>query len=138
MREIRAFYHDHHHVVLVQNVQSHLFLASAPGEEHPLHALELSTFHDPQRVALDWNLPWHLSVVHSPEETAEQAGQMPTTQIEATKGTACWSEASKWQLRQVVLSYSDFHVSDSALIVSPRRVILTIEQLNVCGDNGWH
>lgn len=38
-----------------------------------------------------------------------------------------------WQLRQVVVSDSDLHVSDGALIVLPVRLILTIEQLNVRG-----
>jgi hypothetical protein len=38
-----------------------------------------------------------------------------------------------WQLGQVIVSYSNLHVSDSALIVSPLRVVLTIEQLNIRG-----
>ena len=38
-----------------------------------------------------------------------------------------------WQLRQVIVSYSNLHVSDSAVIVSTLWVILAIEQLNIRG-----
>jgi hypothetical protein len=38
-----------------------------------------------------------------------------------------------WQLRQVIVSYSNLHVSDSAVIVSALRVILAIEQLKISG-----
>ena len=87
----------------------------------------------PERVSLDRNLGGHLPVVHSPQETAEQAGQMPATEIEAAKRAAWWGEASGRQLRQVIIPYSNLHVSDLALIVSPIRIILAIEQLDVCG-----
>ena len=37
------------------------------------------------------------------------------------------------ELRQVIVSDSDFHVSDSAVTISSLRVVLTIEQLDVRG-----
>jgi len=71
--------------------------------------------------------------MHSPEETTQQAGQVPAMQIEAAQGATGRSEASARQLRQVIVSDSDLHVSDRVLIVSILRVILTIEQLEICG-----
>jgi hypothetical protein len=82
---------------------------------------------------LNWNFGGHFAVMHSPQETAEDAGQMPAMQIEATQRAAWWSEASMWQLCQVIVSDSDFHVSDRALIILPIRPILTMEQLNIRG-----
>jgi len=102
-------------------------------QERCFDTLESSAFHDPERVALDWNLRRHLPVMHSPQETTQQAGQVQAMQIETAERAAGRGEASAWQLRKVVVSDSDLHVSDSALIVSPLRVILTIEQLDVRG-----
>ena len=102
-------------------------------QERCLDALEPTALVDPQHVSLDGDLRGQFAVVHSPQETAEYASHMPAVQIEAAEGTAWWSEASRRQLRQVVISDSDLHVSDRALIVLPVRPILTIEQLNVRG-----
>jgi len=104
-----------------------------PLEKRSRHALEPASPMDPQHVSLDGDLRGQFAVVHSPQETAEYASHMPAVQIEAAEGTAWWSEASRRQLRQVVISDSDLHVSDRALIVLPVRPILTIEQLNVRG-----
>jgi len=58
---------------------------------------------------------------------------MPTMQIEAAQRAAWRREAPVRQLRQVIVTDSDFHMSDLAIIVSPIRLILTMEQLNVRG-----
>jgi len=71
--------------------------------------------------------------MHSPEETTHQAGQVPAMQIEAAERPAGRGEASTWQLREIVISDSDLHVSDRALIIATVRPVLTIEQLNVRG-----
>ena len=104
-----------------------------PLEERPRHALEPAPLVYPQDVSLDGDLGGHLSVMHSPEETTQQAGQVPAMQIEAAQRATGRSEASARQLRQVIVSDSDLHVSDRVLIVSILRVILTIEQLEICG-----
>jgi hypothetical protein len=88
---------------------------------------------NPEHVSLDGNLRRHLSIMHSPQETAEYAGHVPAMQVEAAERPAGRGKASMWQLREVVISDSDLHVSDRALIVLPVRPILTIEQLNVRG-----
>jgi hypothetical protein len=88
---------------------------------------------DPEYISSDGHLGRHLAVVHSPQEAAEYAGHMPTSEIETTQRAARWSEASRWKLRQVVVSDSDFHVSDGALIVLPVCPILAIEQLKIRG-----
>jgi len=102
-------------------------------QERCFDTLESSAFHDPERVALDWNLCRQFAVMHSPQETAEYAGQMPAMQIETAERAAGRGEASAWQLRKVVVSDSDLHVSDRALIILPVHPILTIEQLNMRG-----
>jgi len=104
-----------------------------PLEERSRHTLEPAPLVYPQHVSLDGDLGRHLSVMHSPEETTQQAGQVPAMQIEAAQRATGRSETSRRQLRKVVISDSDLHVSDPALIVSPLRVILTIEQLDVRG-----
>jgi hypothetical protein len=104
-----------------------------PLEEWSRHALEPATLVNPEHIFLYGNLGWHLAVIHSPEQTTQQAGQVPAMEIEAAQGAAGRGEASMWQLREVVISDSDLHVSDRALIVLPVRPILTIEQLNVRG-----
>jgi len=58
---------------------------------------------------------------------------VPAMQIEAAQRATGRSEASARQLRKVIVSDSDLHVSDRVLIVSILRVILTIEQLEICG-----
>jgi hypothetical protein len=71
--------------------------------------------------------------MHSPQETREYAGHMPPTEIEATQRTAWWSEPSTRQLRQVIIPYSNLHVSDLILFVWTVWVVLTPEELDVCG-----
>jgi hypothetical protein len=71
--------------------------------------------------------------MHSPQETTEQTGQMPTMQIETTKRTAGWDQTSMWQLSWTIILYSDLHVSNSILIILYFRVVFGIQELNVCG-----
>ena len=58
---------------------------------------------------------------------------MPSVEIEAAERAAWWSEASSGELRQVIVSDSDFHMSDRAFIILSICPVLTIEQLNVRG-----
>jgi len=102
-------------------------------EELLLDTLESAALMYPERVSLHGNLRGHFPVMHSPQKTAEYAAYMPPTEIEAAQRTTWWSEASGRQLRQVIIPYSNLHVSDLILIVSSLRVVLTIEQLNVRG-----
>jgi hypothetical protein len=72
-----------------------------PLEERPRHALEPAPLVYPQDVSLDGDLGGHLSVMHSPEETTQQAGQVPAMQIEAAQRAAWWSEASGRQFLRI-------------------------------------
>jgi hypothetical protein len=85
----------------------------------------------PERVPLHGNLRRHFAVVHSPEEAAEQTGQMPTTQVEAAERATGGSEESRRQLRQTFVSYPNLHMSDRALVISALWVVLTVEQLKI-------
>jgi hypothetical protein len=58
---------------------------------------------------------------------------VPSTQIEATEITTWWRETAMGHLRQVIIPYSNLHVSDLILFVWTVWVVLTPEELDVCG-----